>query len=105
MVAALAVSAFVFAFLAFLMAGGTLVYVLARRFSTHEVRYGNAEAETRYEYDLPPQWTDRDDAGGPGDIRPQSQPTVSFTQSEIEKRQRLAEMEAALEARLASEDF
>lgn len=97
---ALAICGFVFGLLGLIISAGTLIYVLARRFSTHEVRYqAPADLETRYEFDLP---LKRHDDGVVTYERP---PPVSLSQEEVEKRERLAQMEAAFDERVADLDF
>ncbi len=83
---------------------GTLTYVLARRFSTHEVRFDHNQPETTYQYEAPPSWSPTDAAGGPESQLVQP-PPVTLTQAEYEKRARLARLEEEFEEQAADIDF
>jgi hypothetical protein len=100
MTQALAISAFLFSIVSFLMATGTLVYLLARRFSTVE-QVPVPSGETVYQYDLPPKITTGED-GAPV-VTPR--PPVSYTEEQYEKQKRLAALEAAYEQEAADLDF
>lgn len=97
---ALALTACIFALLAFVTAVGTLTYVLARRFSTHETRY-EAPGETVYQFEQPPKVTTGED--GQPEIIPR--PPVTLTEAEYAKRQRMSEMESGFESAAADLDF
>lgn len=94
---ALALCACIFALLSFVMASATLIYVLARRFSTVELRQVPVPVEeTRYEVD-----------GGmaAGVDGPEPRPPVSLTSSEHEKFERMRQAEARFEAAVESDDY
>lgn len=101
MTLALAICAFIFSFIAFALATGTLVYLLARRFSTVERLPSPEASETIYQYDLPPQIR-QDDDGTPVAV---PRPPVSMSELEYEKHQRLTAMEARYEEQAADIDF
>jgi hypothetical protein len=82
---------------AFLMAGGTLIYVLARRFSTVEIRQVPVETgETIYE---------TEDPRPTGDLDAPKRPPVSLTSAEHEKFERLRQLEARFEEAVESDDY
>ncbi len=94
---AFALCACVFALLAFVMASATLIYVLARRFSTVELRQIPVPAEeTRYEVD-----------GGikQGMDGPEERPPVSLTSAEHEKFERMRQAEARFEQSVEEDSY
>lgn len=83
----LSIAALIFAFLAFVTSVGTLTYLLARRFSTHETQFVPA-GETQHYFPNPPAWA-RDPAADPND----TPGPLTLTEEEYQRRQRLAAME------------
>lgn len=93
---AFSIVSLIFSFLAFVTAVGTLTYLLARRFSTHEVRYDNSQAETTFQYDAP-----QSEAG-----EESRRPTpVNVSQAEHDRMLHMAELEAQFEQRVSDIDF
>ncbi len=100
MTAALAICAFLFALLAFIVSVGTLTYVLARRFSTVQ-HVPVPVGDTMYQYDLPPKVTQAED----GTPVVEQRPPVTMTEQEYERAQRLQRLEEEYEAEAAAIDF
>lgn len=98
---ALALAAFVLSLVALLVAGGCLVLLLAKRFSTHRVQYIHAPVQdTQIEWEVPP---DVDYSSGEPVITPR--PASRMSLADEARRRSLDEAEAALEREAADLDF
>ncbi len=100
---ALAICALIFSVLAFVIATGTLTYVLARRFSTVEVQQAPVVPQTTYEFEQPAGWRPYDEVGGPEPTLV-SPVAIRLNSEEHDKFMRMQEQEARFAAAVADDD-
>ncbi len=96
----LAIAAFAFSFLSLVASLGTLVYLLARRFSTVETKLVPvASEETQHHFENAPTWAQ--EPGTPAEDRT----PVTLSEADYQKRMRLAALERQYEESAADLDI